>query len=108
MVSVGRKEIKVTGVFFTCGLLKHAVDAAHSPVFGQPLGRHLALHPALPRLPQRLIHARFPLLCGLRPVRGRLMLDGRIVQGLSEMVSREKRDTFKEAIAFIKKKKWFC
>lgn len=64
---------------FTRGLFKHA---AHSPVLGQGLGRHLALHPALLRLVQRFVHACFPRLCCRSPVRGGLVANGSIVQDL--------------------------
>lgn len=77
-----RKECREMKFGFTCGLFKHATDAAHSPVLGQGLGRHLALHPALLRLAQRFVQARFPGLCRRSPVRGGLVVSSSIVQDL--------------------------
>lgn len=74
-----RKECKEMKFRFTCGLCKHA---AHFPVLGQGLGRHLALHPALLRLVQRFVHACFPGLCCRSPVRGGLVVNSSIVQDL--------------------------
>lgn len=74
---------------FTCCLLKHAAHAVHPPVLGQPLGRHLTLHPALVRQPQGLVHAHLPPVGGPRPVGRRLVLDCRVVQGLRSSQSGE-------------------
>lgn len=74
---------------FTCCLLKHAAHAVHPPVLGQPLGRHLTLHPALVRQPQGLVHAHLPPVGGPRPVGRRLVLDCGVVQGLRSSQSGE-------------------